>query len=271
MRVLAFRHIDIEGPGLLEAALAERDIELTVLDAWRDIDQVQTVANFDGLLLLGGPMNVANEGDFPFMAPEKRLIREALDRRMGCVGICLGAQLLAEALGARVASGRHAEIGWMPLELRKGEPAAAAFWGDLPSPASAFHWHGQAFGLPEGATALASTEATEHQAFLLGGRVLGTQFHFEVTAEMARGWAAAYRGELRERCVNPSGVLEGCARHAEAYALLSRHLGERVARLFLDNRANIDRSVKEVSREPSRLPAHEEARAAAHRSWQYPP
>ena len=126
-------------------------------------------------------MSVNDESEHPWLVQEKEFIRQAIRLGLPVIGICLGAQLIASALGAKVYSGRHTEIGWFPLE--------AAVTGEdvfrLPPGVPVFHWHGEAFDLPSGAVHLAKSDACENQAFQIGRNVVGLQFHLETTPESA--------------------------------------------------------------------------------------
>jgi len=135
-------------------------------------DPLPKADTVDGLIVMGGPMGVYDDALYPWLKTEKTLIREVIDQDKPVLGICLGAQLIAEVLGARVWKNKHKEIGFFPL---RGD-------GDvLPAEFTAFHWHGDTFDLPEGARPLASSAATKNQAFLYRERVLALQFHFETT------------------------------------------------------------------------------------------
>jgi GMP synthase-like glutamine amidotransferase len=133
-------------------------------------------------VVMGGPMGVGDESTYDWLAPEKAFIREAIGAGKTVVGVCLGAQLIAEVLGARVYRGPEKEIGWMPIQLTLGGRDSAVF-GHLPPSIEVFHWHGDTFDLPAGATHLARSAVCEHQAFLWGERVLALQFHLESTPE----------------------------------------------------------------------------------------
>jgi GMP synthase-like glutamine amidotransferase len=135
--------------------------------------------DFDGLALLGGPMSVNDEAVYTWLRPEKALVREAVAARKRVLGICLGAQMIASALGATVRGNPHTEIGWFPVE---STPAGARhpLWSPFPRAHPVFHWHGETFDLPQGAIHLARSAACEHQAFAVGNRTLGLQCHFEV-------------------------------------------------------------------------------------------
>ncbi len=146
----------------------------------------------DFLIIMGGPMGVHDEDRYPWMPEEKSFIRRCLENgRTKLLGICLGAQFLAELLGAEVTRNPYKEIGWFPVRLTPEALAHPLFEG-FPEEFQAFHWHGETFSLPEGALPLAYSEACRNQAFLYQDRVLGLQFHLEMTPEGA--------AELIENC-----------------------------------------------------------------------
>jgi len=188
--VLIFRHIDFEGPGYLGIFLEKQQIpyEIIAVDAGDSI--IHEPGEAAGLVFMGGPMSVNDEARLPWLVPEKAFIRAAIERRIPVLGICLGAQLIANALGATVQRGEK-EIGWFPVE---GRAPAGCF--PFPDRVEVFHWHGETFALPAGATHLARSEGCENQAFQVGDRVIGLQFHLETTPESARRLVTNCRDEL---------------------------------------------------------------------------
>ena len=138
-------------------------------------------------------MSVNDEGEFPWLAPEKQLIRDAIQSGKAVLGVCLGAQLIASAMGARVYRNHVKEIGWFPVQRF---PSIGTSTFRFPPSVEVFHWHGETFDLPSGATRLARSEGCENQAFQLGRSVMGLQFHLETTPESAREIVAHCRAEL---------------------------------------------------------------------------
>lgn len=154
-------------------------------------------AELDMLVVLGGPMSVNDEAELPWLAAEKRFLRAAMEAGVPVLGICLGAQLIASAMGARVYPARQKEIGWFPVRRAAHGRAAAAVAFSFPDSVEAFHWHGETFDLPPGAVRLASSEACANQAFQLGACTIGLQFHLETTPDSAREIVENCRGELQ--------------------------------------------------------------------------
>lgn len=189
--VLIFRHIECEGPGYLGDFLTRQRRPYRVLH----VDEGEAVPDGPdgcaGLVFLGGPMSVND--DLPWIAPELALIRNACAAGIPVLGHCLGGQLIARALGARVSPAPTKEIGWHEVRCI-ASPAGAAIPG-LPSRFQAFHWHGEGFALPEGAARLMASEHCPNQAFARGD-ALALQFHVEVTGTMVREWARLYAADL---------------------------------------------------------------------------
>lgn len=138
--------------------------------------------NLDWLVVMGGPMSVHDERKHPWLIAEKRYIHKAIESGKVVIGICLGAQLIAEILGAAVTKNAHREIGWFPV-TRTADSEKSSVFSRLPKEFPAFHWHGETFSIPSGAVHLATSEACPAQAFSIDDRIFGLQFHLESTAE----------------------------------------------------------------------------------------
>ncbi|HHW43717.1 MAG TPA: type 1 glutamine amidotransferase [Desulfotomaculum sp.] len=198
MRALVVQNIDIEGPGLLQPTMEEAGWELDI----RVMDQPGavlpgTLEGYEALLILGGPMNVYEEESYPYLKQVDQLIIEAVRQDMPTLGICLGGQLMAKALGAPVTRNPVQEIGWYRLRLTPAGQKSPLFAG-LPGEFPVFQWHGDTFALPAGATRLATGDDCTNQAFSCGRGIFALQFHLEVTPEIIRTWAQAYGDELAE-------------------------------------------------------------------------
>lgn len=184
MSILVLRHELFEHLGNFAGAFANRKVTFIYHDLGEPIPQDA----FDGLVVMGGPMS-AND-PLPGLKGELGVIEEALKTGKPILGICLGSQLIARALGARVYRNRELEIGWAPVHLTDAGQSDPLFQG-MKSPETFFHWHGDTFDLPPGAEWLAWSEKTRHQAYRYGRNVYGIQFHPEVTAAMIEEWSNA--------------------------------------------------------------------------------
>jgi GMP synthase-like glutamine amidotransferase len=185
MGVLVFRHVPYEHLGLIAPALEAAGLEYEYVDLPSDANRPLDLKAAGGLIFMGGPRSVND--DLDYVRREIEVIRQAAHRGFPMLGVCLGAQLIAKALGARVYRNAVKEIGWFPVRWREAAAEDALLAG-LPNPATVFHWHGETFDLPEGAVWLASSGACRHQAFRCGGNIYGLQFHLEVTPGMIAGW-----------------------------------------------------------------------------------
>jgi GMP synthase-like glutamine amidotransferase len=181
MRIHVLQHVPFEGPARIARWAAERGHALTTSHLY-DGDRLPGIDAFERLVVMGGPMGVDDEDVYPWLRAEKACITSAIEAGRSVVGICLGAQLIASALGARVERHRHKEIGWFPVRLTEPGCAAPLLRG-LPSEQAVLHWHGDTFELPDGAVHLARSDGCEQQAFLFDDRVLALQFHLESTAD----------------------------------------------------------------------------------------
>lgn len=196
--VAIFRHSPTEGPGYFATFLNERSIPWKLVRIDEGETAPPSAGEFSGLAFMGGPMSVND--DLPWIPAVLQLIRVAVAQQVPVLGHCLGAQLMAKALGATVGANPCKEIGWGRVDVADGEQARAWF-GDTRSFLS-FHWHGETFTLPPGAVCIASSPYCGNQAFVLD-RHLGMQCHVEMSAEMIRAWCESGKGELA-RCACPT-------------------------------------------------------------------
>ncbi|NTW48264.1 MAG: type 1 glutamine amidotransferase [Chlorobiales bacterium] len=196
MRVHYLQHVPFESLGSIEGWLHAQGADITRTRLFLG-EALPNLKDFDWLIVMGGSMGVGDEGEFPWLKTEKRLISETVAAKKPVLGICLGAQLLASALGARVYKNRHREIGWFPIE-RTPLAAAHPIGQILPNQADVFHWHGDTFDLPEGAVHLARSEACENQCFAFGDCAVGLQFHLEMTASTPKSLISHCPDDLAE-------------------------------------------------------------------------
>jgi len=179
MRLNALLHVPFEGVGSIAAWAADRGHVLAETHCYAG-EAPPSPADYDMLVVMGGPMGVADEQDHPWLVEEKKAIKAAIAADRAVLGICLGAQLVAVVLGGTVTRNPVPEIGWFPVSLTEAGAAEPVLAG-LPPTFMAFHWHGDTFSLPPGAVHAATSAACAHQAFVFRGRVIGLQFHLETT------------------------------------------------------------------------------------------
>lgn len=194
MNVHVLQHVPFEGIGSMEPWLQERGARITYTrfyEAGWTLPDLEDEA-IDLIIAMGGPMSVNDERELLWLVPEKQFIREAVQEGVAVLGICLGAQLIASAFGARVYPGPQREIGWFDINATSAAESVFRFPSALP----VFHWHGETFDLPVGAVRLASSAVCANQAFQLGRNVIGLQFHLETTPVSADAIIENCRNEL---------------------------------------------------------------------------
>lgn len=192
MRAHYFQHVPFEGPGSIEPALSAAGYTLGHTRFFETACLPDPKA-IDLLVVMGGPMSVNDEREFPWLIAEKQFIRAIIEAGKPVLGICLGAQLIASAMGAPVYKNKEKEIGWFPVV---GIPVAGNETFNFPAQLEVFHWHGETFDLPPGAARLARSAGCENQAFQLGARVIGLQFHLEMNPELLSAMIEGGRDEL---------------------------------------------------------------------------
>jgi GMP synthase (glutamine-hydrolysing) len=186
-RLLVFQHVAAEPLGTLDPLIRRRGHRIRFVNFERDPDAQPNIDRYRGLVVLGGPMNVEDQGHRPHLRTELRVIEQALRQGKPVLGICLGAQLLAHVLGAPVRRHERPEIGWYDLHLTDAGQADPML-GKLAPRTPVFQWHGYTFDLPEGAVQLARTDTCEQQAFRWGDSAYGLQFHPEVDEPLIERW-----------------------------------------------------------------------------------
>lgn len=193
MRVQVLEHVPFEGVGSIEGWLRARGADVRYTRFHEAGHALPEARGLDLVIAMGGPMSVNDEATLPWLKAEKQFLRDAIGAGVAALGVCLGAQLIASALGARVRRNREKEIGWYDV---RSTPQADAF--RFPERLLAFHWHGETFELPRGARRLAESDACRNQAFQLGTNVVGVQFHLETTPESLDAMFGGDRHELVE-------------------------------------------------------------------------
>lgn len=197
--VLAIRHVYFEDLGNLELALGDRGHFVRYLDVGRGRIDAPNPLDPSLMVVLGGPIGAYDEASYPHLVPLLSMLEKRIAAGMPTIGICLGAQLIARALGARVYPAAERELGWAPLTLTDAGRASALRHLDADGQSTpVFHWHGDTFDLPVGATHLASTPACQNQAFTWNEHVLALQCHPEVLADRFESWLVAYPGDIAQ-------------------------------------------------------------------------
>lgn len=198
MVIHCLQHVLFENPGTITEWLQNKNHTINYTYFFEDDFLLPPVNKIDVLLIMGGYMNVDEEEKFPWLKQEKEFIRQVIDAGKKVIGICLGAQLIAAALGKKVYPGKAKEIGFFPLHFTEAALANRLFT-HFSNPYIAFHWHGDTFDLPTGATLIASTDTCTHQAYLLNEQVLGLQFHFEMNEKVINDMLLHDGHELSEK------------------------------------------------------------------------
>mgnify|MGYP001587959281 CR=1 FL=1 len=225
MRIQCLQHVPFENPGEIAHWAARGGHPLVAAHLYRG-DALPAHETYDLLVILGGPMNIHQHDQHPWLVAEKRYIRESIERGKGVLGVCLGAQLMADVLGGKVRRNAHPEIGWHAVDLLPGA-GASGLLGGWPARFMPFHWHGDTFEIPPGALHAASSRACANQAFVYGERAVGLQFHLEYTADSIRAMLNECDDELKSgpHVQSPEAILAGLGWVAEAHALMERLLG----------------------------------------------
>ena len=218
---IAIRHIAFEDLGVFEDVLLAQGFEVRYLEAGVDDLSPLDAREPDLLALLGGPIGAYEEHLYPFLSDEMCLAEQRLSAGLPLLGICLGAQIMARALGARVYPGRAKEIGWTPLALSEAGQSGptAHLSAEL---TSMLHWHGDTFDLPPGATLLASTPLTKNQVYAWGDAALAFQCHAEVRAKFIERWLVGHACELAQAGIAPAALREATARLGPALEVQGR-------------------------------------------------
>ncbi len=207
---IAIRHLAFEDLGITAPVIEKAGYQLRYIDAGVDTLDAATLVAADLLVILGGPIGVYEEKDYPFLTGELAAIAARVKANKPTLGFCLGGQLIAKALGAEVAPGPQKEIGWMPVDLSEaGKKSVLRHLEKFP----VLHWHGDCFGLPNGAISLASTAPCPHQAFAIGNNILALQFHIEAEPAKIERWLIGHTGELAKVKIAPGVIRAQTKQH----------------------------------------------------------
>lgn len=203
LHAVALTHVPFEDLDSLEPVLSSRGFQISYAQATDTHLSAEALMDTDLLVVLGGPIGVYEVDDYPFLEREIELIRRRLEAKRPTLGICLGAQLIAASLGARVYPGQNgSELGWSRLCPPNIETTPEWFKPILEMDLEVLHWHGDTFDLPAGATLLASSQTYQNQAFMIEDYALALQFHVEVSAPGLERWYVGHTGELRSKKID---------------------------------------------------------------------
>lgn len=230
--ILVLQHEPHEGLGALEPIFRAngRKVVIRKLFAGESVPQNEDLCEWEGIVILGGPMS-ANDGDkLSFIREELQMLPQVLELKIPLLGICLGAQVIAKGLGAKVYKGAQKEIGWYPLDLTESSNKDTIF-GGLASPSPLFQWHGETFDLPSGAIRLAKSKLYPNQAFRYTDRIYGLQFHCEMTDFMIRDWVDKGKEELIAAGISGEKILEGISKCIPTLRHWAHQIGEKWVRL----------------------------------------
>lgn len=217
-RALALRHVPFEDLGILEPLLRARGYEVDYRDVGVDVISPEIALAPDVLVVLGGPVGVYDTGAYPALEAEGAAIAARLTAGTPTVGICLGAQFIAKALGADVTSTGRTEIGYSPISITpQARDSVLAPLDGVP----VLHWHGDEFQIPDGAMRLAETPGFPNQAFSVGNNILGLQFHLEADHTQIERWLIGHAHELATAGIDPNRIRADAARYGPALAAVA--------------------------------------------------
>jgi GMP synthase (glutamine-hydrolysing) len=211
-RVFVLQHLAAEPLGTIGDALQDRGVEATYIRVFDGEPVPNDLNGAAGLVVMGGPMGVYEQHEYPFLKDEIRLIESALRTAKPVLGICLGSQLIASALGAEVKKARRKEIGWFPVSLTKPASEDRVF-SDAPESFMGYHWHGDEFNVPAGAYSLARSAQTQCQAFGYGNSTYGFLFHLEATPGIIEAMTRGFSDELVEEKIDGDEIIDQTRRH----------------------------------------------------------
>lgn len=209
MQAHCFQHVAFEGMGAIEQWLNANNFSISYTRFYEN-PVVPSIDEIDWLIVMGGPMSINDEQEYPWLVQEKKFIRECIARQKTVIGICLGSQLIAGAMGCRIYKNNVKEIGWFPVTLQTNNEFTRGI--DFPDVITVFHWHGETFDLPNDAELIASSGNCKNQIFTVGRNVIGFQCHLETTVESLK--------TLTENCaneLNPAPFIQSAKEMAQQY------------------------------------------------------
>lgn len=198
MHIHCLQHVSFENPGTILEWISQNNHTISYTNFFEDNPILPTLDSFDILLILGGYMNVNEEEKFPWLKVEKTFIKQVIEIEKKIFGICLGSQLLADALGAKVTQSAEKEIGFFPIRF-SSEAKSNSIFNHFQSETTVFHWHGDTFEIPKNAVRVASSKASENQGFMIENQILAFQFHIEMDEKIIEALIENEPEELNEK------------------------------------------------------------------------
>ncbi len=252
-RLLVIEHVPHERLGNLEAGLTDAGCEIVWLRAHDAKAAWPALADVDGIVSMGGPQSVYQQGKYPYLTRELALLRSAIKQDKPILSVCLGAQLLAAALDAPVTKNHTKEIGWYPV-MREPGANGDPMWDAFGQTETIFQWHGDTFALPKGAVQLASSPLCDQQAFCFGTQQYGLQFHVEVSEAMIRAWmqTPANKAELASLrgVIDPLAIRRQSSQHVPRIAELAKHVAGTFADLVCGSAGKVTKPISKTATAP---------------------
>lgn len=195
MNIHYLQHVPYEGIGFMREWIENKGYSVKGTQLYQDFDRFPSLEDFDFLIILGGSMNIYEEQEFPWIKKEKEFIQSAIEAKKMVLGICMGAQLIASILGAKVYKNEYEEIGWHRIYMKENTGSRNKELSFFPNEFDVLQWHGDTFELPKGATLLAESKACKNQAFIMKDHVIALQFHLEFTKDIVK-YVAQHEEEI---------------------------------------------------------------------------
>lgn len=223
-KILVFRHVPHEDLGTLRPFLDSRKVLIEYCDLFKHSAVPENPSSYSLVISMGGPMNVDETERYPFLGGERLFLRKAIDSGTSVLGVCLGSQMIARALGARIYKGNQKEIGWFPIQLTDSCLSDPVFGQTKERKPYVFHWHGDTFDIPKGAVRLASSHLYSNQAFRYNRNVYGFQFHIEMTPGMIALWADQNKAELASIALSKDKLMSDTEKHMDSLTQMTEQL-----------------------------------------------
>ena len=231
MRIHVLQHVSYEGPGFIEEWIKEKNHSLTFTKFYENYTKPD-ISRIDWLIIMGGPMGIYDEDKYPWLSSEKILIKSAIDAGKIILGICLGAQLIASCLNKKVFPNMYKEIGWFKIKATP-EAKENKLFDFFPEETKVFHWHGDTFDLPADAIHIAASDACKNQAFVYKEKIIGLQFHLEITESLLKEMKTHGSSELiKDKFIQSETALNDGKRYCKQNNLLLRNLLDGIVKNF---------------------------------------